>query len=59
MKGVDNVSNKKKKQHIGTISSLELIKKSAPIQDIPFRTGKHMTKKDRPRNKNWRTWKED
>ena len=53
------MSNKKRKQHIGTISSLELIKKSAPIQDIPFRTGKYMTKKDRPRNKNWRTWKED
>lgn len=50
---------KKKKETIGVISGLELIKKSSPVQDIPFRTGKHMTKKDRPRNKNWRTWKED
>ena len=50
---------KKKKETIGVISGLELIKKSAPAQEIPFRTGKHMTKKDRPRNKNWRTWKED
>ena len=53
------MNKKKKKQYIGTISSLELIKKSAPIQDIPFRTGGYMTKKDRPRNKNWRIWKED
>lgn len=50
---------KKKKETIGVISGLDLIKKSAPVQNIPFRTGKHMTKKDRPRNKNWRTWKED
>lgn len=53
------MANKKKKQHIGTISAMELIKKSAPMQDIPFRIGRYMTKKDRPRNKNWRTWKEE
>lgn len=53
------MAKKKKKQHVGTISALELIKKSAPMQDIPFRTGRYITKKDRPRDKNWRNWKEE
>ena len=50
---------KKKKEKIGTIKGIDLVKKSAPIQNIPFRTGQHTTEKDRPRDKNWRTWVED
>ncbi len=36
---------KKKKEKIGTIDGLDLIKKSRPIQDIPFRTGVYQNKK--------------
>ena len=50
---------KKKKETIGVISGFELIKKSAPPQTIPFRTGKHITKKDRPRDKQWKNWVEE
>ena len=39
------MANKKKTESIGTISGIELIKKSKPIQDIPFRTGAHANKK--------------
>lgn len=42
---------KGKKIKAGTISGLEVIKKTRPPQDIPFRTGRHMTEKDRPRKK--------
>ena len=50
---------KKKKERIGTIKGIDLVKKSAPIQDILFKTGKYMTEKDRPRDKNWRQWDDD
>lgn len=36
---------KKKREKLGTISGLELVKKSRPIQDIPFRTGGYQNKK--------------
>ena len=36
---------KKKKEKIGTIDGLDLVKKSRPIQDIPFRTGSYQNKK--------------
>ena len=35
----------------GAISGGELLKTSRPKQDISFRTGAHMTEKDRPRKK--------
>ena len=41
----------KKKISVGTISGQELLKSSRPKQDISFRTGAHMTEKDRPRKK--------
>ncbi len=41
----------KKKITVGTISGKELMKSSAPRQDISFRTGAHITEKDRPRKK--------
>lgn len=42
---------KKKIEKIGVITGLDLIKKTNPKIDIPFRTGGHATKKDRPREK--------
>lgn len=36
---------KKKSQKIGTISGLELIKKSRPVQDIPFKAGAYADKR--------------
>ena len=42
--------NKKSKKP-GTITGMEIIKQTKPRQDIPFRTGRHMTEKDRPRKK--------
>jgi hypothetical protein len=41
----------KKQISAGTISGHELLKTSRPKQDISFRTGAHMTEKDRPRKK--------
>ncbi len=41
----------KKQISAGTISGRELLKTSMPKQDISFRTGAHMTEKDRPRRK--------
>jgi hypothetical protein len=41
----------KKQISAGTISGRELLKTSRPKQDISFRTGAHMTEKDRPRKK--------
>ena len=39
----------KKKIEVGTISGRELMRQTAPRQEISFRTGAHMTEKDRPR----------
>ena len=36
---------KKKKKTIGCISAMELIEKSRPMQDIPFRTGVYKDKR--------------
>lgn len=38
-------------EKIGVIKGIDLVKKNKPMQNIPFRTGKHMTEKDRPRKK--------
>ena len=42
------------KEYIGTIKGIDLIKKSAPKANIPFRRGKYMTPKDRPRDKSYK-----
>ena len=47
---------KKKKETIGIIKGKDLLKKSAPKADIPFKTGKHITEKDRPRDKSYKKW---
>ena len=39
------MAKKKKKETIGTISALEMIKNSRPMQDIPFRTGVYIDKR--------------
>lgn len=48
------MNKKKKVEKIGTISGLDLIRKSRPPQDISFRTGRYMTRKDRPRDKSYK-----
>lgn len=50
------MSKKKKVEKIGTIDALELLKKTREPQNISFKTGGYQTKKDRPRNKNWKKW---
>lgn len=47
---------KKKKELIGTISALDLIKKTRGPEEINFQTGAYNTKKDKPRDKNWKRW---
>ena len=44
------------KQKIGIIKGLDLYSKTKGRQIPVFRTGKHQTEKDRPRDKNWRKW---
>lgn len=46
---------KKKVETIGIISGADLLKKSRPIQDIPFRTGVYQNKKKKREkvNKNY------
>ena len=41
----------KKKISAGTISGKDLLKSSSPRQELSFRTGDHITEKDRPRKK--------
>ena len=45
------------KEKIGTIKGINLIKKSAPKANISFRIGKHITEKDRPRDKSYKKYK--
>lgn len=45
------MAKKKKTIKVGTISGLDLLRQTRGMQDIPFRTGRHMTEKDRPRKK--------
>lgn len=47
---------KKKIEKIGVISGTDLLKKTRGSQNITFRTGGYQTKKDKPRDKNWRKW---
>ena len=39
------MAKKKKIEKVGTIDALELIKKSRPMQDIPFRTDVYSDKR--------------
>lgn len=50
------MGKKKKKENIGMISANDLLKKTIGIQEISFRSGAFQTKKDKPRDKNWRKW---
>ena len=42
---------KKKTETIGTIKGIDIIKKSKPLQEIPFRTGAYKNKKHYKREK--------
>ena len=50
------MSKKKKKETIGVIKGTDLLRNSRGVQEITFRTGGYNTKKDRPRDKNWKKW---
>lgn len=50
------MAKRKKTEKIGTISGIDLLKKTRGEQNISFRTGSFQTKKDKPRDKNWRKW---
>lgn len=39
------MAKKKKTQTIGTISGMDILKQTRPIQDIPFRTGVYSDKR--------------
>lgn len=39
------MAKKKKTQTIGTISGLEVLRQTRPMQDIPFRTGVYSDKR--------------
>ena len=56
MKGEKKMKGKKEK--ISTIKGSDLLSKTKGVQVVPFRTGSFQTKKDKPRDKNWRKWKE-
>ena len=47
---------KRKKERIGVIKGVDLIKKSAPKADVSFKTGRYMTDKDRPRDKSYKRY---
>ena len=53
------MANKKKKEVIGLISGRALVRQTRPEQNIPFRTGGHLTKKDRPRDKSYKKYRGD
>lgn len=48
--------NNKKKEVVARISSIEATLANKPYYVPSFRCGRHMTEKDRPRDKNWRKW---
>jgi hypothetical protein len=47
---------KKKTETIGTIKGIDLLKKSKPIQDIPFRTGTFSDKRKKREKVNKRNY---
>ena len=51
------MAKKRKKERIGVIKGVDLIKKSAPKADVSFKTGRYMTDKDRPRDKSYKKYK--
>ena len=55
-KEIPTMAKRKKTEKIGMISGIDLLKKTRGEQNISFRTGSFQTKKDKPRDKNWRKW---
>ena len=54
----DRIMAKKKTEKIivAHIDSVQATLANKPYYVPSFRCGKHMTEKDRPRDKNWRNW---
>jgi len=50
------MANKKKTEKIGTIKAIDTIHATRPIQDIPFRTGAHISKKHKREKVNKRNF---
>ena len=48
--------NKQCKIVVANISSIEATLANKPYLVPSFRCGRHMTRKDRPRDKDWRAW---
>ena len=48
--------SKKKTEKIGTISGMKILKKTRPIQDIPFRTGSFSDKRKKREKVNKRNY---
>ena len=48
--------NKSGKIVVAHINSIDATLANKPYYVPSFRCGKHMTQKDRPRDKNWRSW---
>lgn len=55
-KEIPTMAKRKKTEKIGMISGIDLLKKTRGTQEISFRSGAFQTKKDKPRDKNWRKW---
>lgn len=47
---------KNKTETIGKIDSVKVTLAEKPYYVTRFKTGGHMTEKDRPRKKNWKKW---
>ena len=50
------MSKKKKTEKVGVIKGIDIIRKSKPINDIPFREGSYLSEKDRPRDKSYKRY---
>lgn len=50
------IMSKKKTEKIGTINGIEILKKTRPIQDIPFRTGSFSDKRKKREKINKRNY---
>lgn len=50
------MGKKKSKMKIGTVKATDLLKATRGTYTPTFRSGAFETKKDKPRDKNWKKW---
>ena len=50
------MKKKRKKEIIGIIKGIDLVKKSSPRVKLSFKSGKYMIEKDRPRDKSYKKY---